>query len=279
MIEIIESLSDQLAQHQFTLYPVYAPAGGGKEFVCGLLNRWGRSDSEHLGCSAVLKDRARIRDHLGEQLAAAVPLIDNGTMVSDELVCAAIYERVLHRVRFGVKSFALDGFPRNIEQLRFLGQLDKMMHGNLIGQHVFLNQPFGRCLVQALRLRPQQCRRDDATLPKFIERWNEQFLGLTLPLLVEIRNHSPKKLAIITSRDMHKVMDVAKAMGYHKKDLAALEEIISRLPEFGQGSPRDDFEAVMDFVHTLVPAPTDAEEVKRLLADDGLNGFRDTSAA
>lgn|GEM_PF-2432663 len=274
MTEKIEEFFQLLLAYHFTLYPLYAPAGGGKEFGGKMIKGYGRATSEHLICSAVLKERAAIRDDLGCQLAQALPLIANGTMVSDELVCAAMFERMLHRVQFGVNAFVLDGFPRDLEQLHWLQQFEKKKGEAVVGKHIFLCQPFGRCLIQALRIRPKSCKRDDATLAVFINRWQDQFLGLTLPLLEEIRQRPPKKLAVVTSREVRKVLDIAIAMGYRGKELTLFEQIISRLPEFGQGALRDDDEAVFEFVHTLSPTPQELADVKRLLQNDGLGSFR-----
>lgn len=278
MTEIIEEFFQALLHHHFTLFPLYAPAGGGKEFVGKMIKSHGRATSEHLICSAVLKERAAIRDELGCQLAEALPLIANGTMVSDELVCAAMFERMLHRVQFGVNAFVLDGFPRNLEQLHWLQQFEKKKGEQVVGKHIFLCQPFGRCLIQALRIRPKSCKREDATLAVFIDRWKEQFLALTLPLLEEIHQRSPKKLAVVTSREVRKVLDIAIAMGYRGKELTLFEEFISLLPEFGEGALRDDDEAVLEFTHTLSPTPEQLSEVKRLLHKDGLDGFRSLTA-
>ncbi|MEI6345915.1 MAG: nucleoside monophosphate kinase [bacterium] len=274
MTDQIEAFFGQLLEHKFKLYPLYAPAGGGKEFAGNKIRSHGRASSESLVCSSVLRERAAIRDDLGCQLAQALPLIAKGTMVSDELVCAAIFERILHRVQFGVRSFVCDGFPRNLEQLHWLQQFEKRAHTPVIGKHIFLCQPFGRCLIQALRIRPMSCKREDATLEVFVGRWKEQFLALTLPLLTEILQKSPKKLAIVTSREVHKVTDIAAAMGYRGKELSLFTQLISLLPEFGQGALRDDDEAVLEFVHTLSPTTHELSEVKRLLANDGLADFR-----
>lgn len=279
MTEKIEELFQMLLHHHFTVFPLYAPAGGGKEFCGKMIKSYGRATSEHLTCSAVLRERAAIRDELGCQLTEALPLIANGTMVSGELVCAAMFERMLHRVQFGVNAFVLDGFPRDLEQLYWLLQFEKNKGESVVGKHIFLCQPFGRCLIQALRIRPKSCKREDATLAVFIDRWKEQFLALTLPLLVEIHQRYPKKLAVVTSREVRKVLDIAIAMGYRGKELALFEQLISLLPEFGQGALRDDDEAVLEFVHTLVPTTDQLSEVKRLLVDDGLNSFRPTSTA
>lgn len=252
--------------------------GAGKDFVGKLLQEYGLVTFHHLSSSAAIRRRAKESSEIGEACAAAEAKMKCGLMVDDDLTTVVVLEWMLQRLQAGVRVFLLDGFPRNNFQFDVLKRLKSLKVANVIEGSILLCQPFGICLAQVLGQRKKELCRSDDDIRTFLRRWNEVFIGETIPMIKEIQMWDPKCFHVVQEADLEKVLEVAKIVGYRGLQMERLRTSLFHLRAFQRLPFEHDIAATVAFAQRLDPAPTDTElrEIARLAdpAHDGLQFFR-----
>ena len=183
MTQHIEGLILQISRYSnFHLLLLLAGMGAGKDFVGKLLQEYGSVSFHHLSCSAAIRRRAKESGPVGDACAAAEEKMKCAEMVEDELATVVVLEWILQRLQAGVRTFLLDGFPRNDLQFAVLRRLEELKGTHVIARSILLCQPFGICLAQVLGQRRKELCRADDNITTFLHRWHHQFLGETVPI-------------------------------------------------------------------------------------------------
>lgn len=278
MTHRIEELLIQISRHNFTVFLLLAGMGAGKDFVGKLLQEYGLVNFHHLSSSAAIRRRAKESGEIGEACAAAEAKMKCGQMVDDDLTTLVVLEWILQRLQAGVKVFLLDGFPRNNFQFDILKRLETLKSFQVVEGSILLCQPFGICLAQVLGQRRNELCRSDDNIRTFLYRWNNGFLGETVPMIKEIQAWDPKRFHVVQQADLEKVLEVARIVGHHGLQMERLKASLVHLRAFQRLPFEHDVAATVAFAKRLEPAPTEAElrEVARLAnpAHDGLESFR-----
>lgn len=278
MTHRIEELLTQIARHNFTLFFLLAGMGAGKDFVGKLLQEYGQVTFHHLSSSAAIRRRAKESGEIGEACAAAEAKMKCGQMVDDDLTTVVVLDWMLQRLQAGVRTFLLDGFPRNNFQFTILQRLETLKATQVIEGSILLCQPFGICLAQVLGQRRNELCRSDDNIRTFLYRWNNVFLGETVPMIKEIQAWDPKRFHVVQQADLEKVLEVARVVGYRGIQMERLKSSLVHLRAFQRLPFEHDVRATVAFAQRLDPPPTEAElrEVARLAhpEHDGLEFFR-----
>ena len=178
MTQHIEGLILQISRYSnFHLLLLLAGMGAGKDFVGKLLQEYGSVSFHHLSCSAAIRRRAKESGPVGDACAAAEEKMKCAEMVEDELATVVVLEWILQRLQAGVRTFLLDGFPRNDLQFAVLRRLEELKGTHVIARSILLCQPFGICLAQVLGQRRKELCRADDNITTFLHRWHHQFLA------------------------------------------------------------------------------------------------------
>lgn len=278
MTHRIDELLNQISRYHFSVNLLLAGMGAGKDFVGKLLQEYGLTTFHHLSSSAAIRRRAKESSEIGEACAAAEAKMNCGLMVDDDLTTVVVLDWMLQRLQAGVKVFLLDGFPRNTCQFDILKRLKASSGRKVIKGSILLCQPFGICLAQVLGQRKKELCRSDDDIRTFLRRWNEVFIGETIPMIKEIQAWDPKRFHVVQEADLEKVLKVGMIVGYRGVQMDRLKSSLCHLRAFQRLPFEHDIPATVAFAQRLDPPPTDTElkEIARLAdpAHDGLQFFR-----
>lgn len=127
----------------------------------------------------ILREHIKLKNKIGKTV---YKILKNGELVSDNIVCDLIYERI--NQKDCIKGFLLDGFPRTIKQAKYISNLgikinfvfefivpDALILQRISGRRIHL--PSGRTYHIHFNP-PQQEGKDDITKEKLIIREDDK---------------------------------------------------------------------------------------------------------
>lgn len=127
----------------------------------------------------ILREHIKLKNKIGKKV---YKILKNGELVSDNIVCDLIYERI--NQKDCIKGFLLDGFPRTIKQAKYISNLgikinfvfefivpDALILQRISGRRIHL--PSGRTYHIHFNP-PQQEGKDDITKEKLIIREDDK---------------------------------------------------------------------------------------------------------
>src|SRR5690242_6608912 len=168
----------------------------------------------HIATGDMLREMKELDTELGRELRE---VMDNGELVSDELIIRLIRDRLSRGDTLG--GFVLDGFPRTMPQAEALAELLREVGRDL--DVVFdLQVPDRQVLLERLLHRAEEEHRSDDTPEAIRHRW-ELYDRETAPLVDYYRSTRANVVGIHADRTVeavfHEVEEALEEVQRHKK--------------------------------------------------------------